>query len=412
MPAIGYLFAGAPDDLVLHEEPARALLPTPYAYVLHAGGLAARVATPGLTGLLPLASWPIDVVRDLQERAPDIAGAISTGIARGTAPPPLSLGRATHCYTVARDPRHPLRAAVGAYYPGMDPPAPYSYIVAANGLFVWTRTAAFEAFVPIAAYPAGTVWGLDELSPSARLLIPRAPAAFFAHFVEEAREEARRTGHEVLWQLCWRTGEWVIVKPEQVGTPGSVDYDPNQILEDGVIKLHSHGRFGAFWSATDNSDERHAEFNIIVGDLRSRTEPSALCRVGVYGRTLATSLSTVIDGDLPVRDRHGDPPPVGDSRRTLWPAPSVDETADATYGRASDPSPDDASDTRTDRAREEVAPGAAGAVAVCVAGLLSDVLTRVAEDLACRAGLSAPAQDGRLSRGPDAERDSPTGGSD
>lgn len=301
MPAIGYLFAGAPDDFVLHEESARALLPTPYTYVLHGDGLAVRVA--GLDAVLPLQTWRPGLVRDLQAVTPDVAGAVCAAIARGVAPSPPG-GGAAPCYTVARDPRHPLRAAVGPYWAGMAPPAHYSYIVAANGVFVWMRSETFEAFVPIASFPEGTIWGLHALTPGARLLVPRLPAEILADLVAEARREAEATGHELLWQVCWREGAWVVVTPTQTNRRGSVSYDP--VLDDGVIKVHSHGRHGTFWSVTDDRDERHAEFNIIVGDLHAREGPALLCRVGVYGRTLDVPAATVIEGDLPARDRYGD----------------------------------------------------------------------------------------------------------
>lgn len=371
MPVIGYLFAGAPDGLVLHEESARALLPTPYAYVLHADGLAARVAAPGFAGLLPLASWAPGLVRDVQALAPNVASAATAAIARTAGPPPLPVGLTDHCYTVARDPRHPLKAAVGAYRSGMEPPAPYSYIVAANGVFVWSRTEAFEAFVPVAPYPEGTVWGLDALAPGARLLVPRVPAEILAYLIEEARREATQTGNESLWQLCWREGRWVIVEPEQTRARGSVGYDPNPALEDGVVKVHSHGRFGTFWSRTDNRDERHAEFNIIVGDLRAREGPSALCRVGVYGRTLAVPLAAVVEGDLPVRDRYGDTPPGTDARG----AP-LDTGADAP--RNADAGVNgDAGDAVTD------------AVTNVVASVVADVFARIGEECARIAGRGA-----------------------
>ena len=53
--------------------------------------------------------------------------------------------------------------------------------------------------------------------------------------------------------IRWRDGQYRYEEPEQVGTAGSLSYEP---VQGHVAEFHSHGRMRAFFSATDDRDEQ------------------------------------------------------------------------------------------------------------------------------------------------------------
>lgn len=94
---------------------------------------------------------------------------------------------------------------------------------------------------------------------------------------------------EAAASLLWNHKEksWRIVYPEIVGkaTAGSIKYQQVLLSEDEslAIDLHSHGHLGAFFSATDDEDDRGAvKIAAVFGDL-DKDKPTVAFRMCVLG---------------------------------------------------------------------------------------------------------------------------------
>jgi PRTRC genetic system protein A len=158
---------------------------------------------------------------------------------------------------------------------------------------VRAQNSLFSATMPLLAFPAGVMRGLDPLTAQITLRVPPPPAAFLATMVAEAQEIACASGNEALWQVQWcdaaehrgaaqedRHGAWRLLRPHQTCTPSSVIYDAS--APQVVLTVHSHGRLPAFFSATDDHDDGGLSFQAVLGDLLSPT-PVLRFRICLYG---------------------------------------------------------------------------------------------------------------------------------
>src|SRR5204862_3762337 len=96
-----------------------------------------------------------------------------------------------------------------------------------------------------------------------------------------------------------------VVQPRQMTGPTAVRYRP---LGDVVLEIHSHHRFAARFSATDDADEQWLRLYGVLGRLGS-DRPEVALRVGAYGYFLPVPWGSVFDGERRAfRDAYFDPP--------------------------------------------------------------------------------------------------------
>ena len=96
-----------------------------------------------------------------------------------------------------------------------------------------------------------------------------------------------------------------VVQPRQATELTAVRYRP---IEDAVLEIHSHHRFAARFSRTDDADEQSLRVYGVLGRLGS-DRPEVALRVGAYGYFLPVPWEAVFDGERGVfRDPHFDPP--------------------------------------------------------------------------------------------------------
>ena len=81
-----------------------------------------------------------------------------------------------------------------------------------------------------------------------------------------------------------------------------VDYDD---MGSAVVDLHSHNSMPAFWSHTDNQDERGLRFYAVIGRLDT-DRPEIRCRVGVYGHHWPVPATTIFESAGPFVDLEED----------------------------------------------------------------------------------------------------------
>ncbi len=158
----------------------------------------------------------------------------------------------------------------------------YEYVFGSNGIFLRAENRFADVLIPIVPAPQLTVRGLYPLAPSVELKMPKMPQGLLSDVLADARQ-MRVLGklNEVLYRFHYDEKRVHVVRPQQDNSPTHVhtlgDGGPDVILE-----IHSHGNMKAYWSATDNTDEKGFRFYAVVGRLDS-SMPQICLRLGVYG---------------------------------------------------------------------------------------------------------------------------------
>lgn len=199
-----------------------------------------------------------------------------------------------------------IRGAVLATEPTLPPikAAGYEYVVAANGLFIRAEDSRMEAMVPV-GMTAVELHGLEPARPYARLRLPRINGDWLNAILLDA---SARMPEEAMYQfthgavnvrgnidggICWRC--W---SPRQDADGVRIYYYD---IFSTVIDLHSHAGMPAFWSDTDDSDERGLRFYAVIGRLDTDA-PKIRCRVGVYGHRWPVPATTIFESAGPFID--------------------------------------------------------------------------------------------------------------
>src|SRR4051812_19643876 len=136
----------------------------------------------------------------------------------------------------------------------------YQYVLAANGLFVRAVDSRIDAQVLVSALE---VHGLHGLASYARLTVPRVPAALLASILRSA---FHHLPNEAMYQLWYDGDRWRCAYPPQAGSPVSLQYTDRP---ETMIDLHSHGSLAAFFSTTDDQDEKGFRFYAVLGKVHS-----------------------------------------------------------------------------------------------------------------------------------------------
>ncbi len=166
----------------------------------------------------------------------------------------------------------------------------YDYVLGGDGLFVAAHNRYLDARVPVAT---ATVRGLPPLFPSVALRTGRLPQGIWDVIVAVSSAWARAE-REVLFSVVYdEVLGYQIVQPRQATGPTAVRYRP---IESAVLEIHSHHRFAARFSPTDDADEQSLRVYGVLGRLGS-DRPEVALRVGAYGFFMPVPWDTVFDGD-------------------------------------------------------------------------------------------------------------------
>lgn len=180
-------------------------------------------------------------------------------------------------YLVARDGLPPRRGLA------------YDYVLAGDGLYLVTENHLLSVRIPVARC---TVRGLPPLYPACVLKQGRLPALLWEKIITLAYACARHE-REVLCAITGcDNGGYCLAVPHQIVGRDNVFYRP---LQDGVLEIHSHHRYPAYFSPTDDADEQRLCLYGVVGRLDS-PHPEVALRVGAYGHSLPVPWESVFDG--------------------------------------------------------------------------------------------------------------------
>lgn len=157
-----------------------------------------------------------------------------------------------------------------------EPKASLYYLVAADGIYLVRRTALFSAIVE-----APRVAGLAEETPSVRLFLPKLPRRLMEAIHGFFRAVHNRWEGEAIVLLYYspETRRFRVgIPPQSLRRNGScggwhtslrTEYGWHKRPE-GFLKLgdaHSHGRLSAFFSDTDDRDDKEDGLRIVIGRL-------------------------------------------------------------------------------------------------------------------------------------------------
>ncbi|MGB0383663.1 MAG: Mov34/MPN/PAD-1 family protein [Ardenticatenaceae bacterium] len=158
----------------------------------------------------------------------------------------------------------------------------YEYIIASNGIYVRAENRFISALIPVIPAPQGTVRGLYPLTPSIKLKVARMPTSLLGDVLKDARQMRTKSGqlNEALYRFHYGGRQVRVDRPQQDASKTHVrttgDGGPDVFLE-----IHSHGNMNAFWSGTDNRDERGFRIYGVIGNLDLK--PQIRLRLGLYG---------------------------------------------------------------------------------------------------------------------------------
>lgn len=165
----------------------------------------------------------------------------------------------------------------------------YDYVLAGDGLYLVARNRSLDVRVPVAAVP---VRGLPPIYPSVTLRTGRLPEEIWQQIVAVARAWSRH-GLEVLCAVGYDDASgYRLTLPRQVAGAESVSYRP---AGGAVLEIHSHCRYPAQFSTTDDADEQGLCLYGVLGRLDG-ARPEVALRVGAYGHFLPVPWEAVFAG--------------------------------------------------------------------------------------------------------------------
>jgi len=145
--------------------------------------------------------------------------------------------------------------------------------------------------------------GLEQnLNEGWQLNVPKIPASLLGTTVSFFRRIYAEHSSEVFLQFYWNTenNEYIIHCPKQTVGGASVKYDNDEMFSDQnkilVFEIHSHGNMGAFFSSTDDGDEKADRFFGVVGNI-SNYFPDLKIRVSIGGNKVDVSVEDLFDLD-------------------------------------------------------------------------------------------------------------------
>ena len=167
--------------------------------------------------------------------------------------------------------------------------APYSYVLAGNGLFVYAEHRLFSAVTPVSEV---AVRGLPTLKAGVTLKVPKLPRSLLDTIIDNARTVRTESGQllEALYRVRVENGRYSLSMPDQVATPTSVQTEVKKSVSC-LLEIHSHGKMPAFFSPQDDKDEQGLGLFGVAGKLEG--DPTVIFRVSVYGYFMGVSTETL-----------------------------------------------------------------------------------------------------------------------
>lgn len=144
------------------------------------------------------------------------------------------------------------------------------YVTSTNGLME-VRNNDIGVFI----VKTDKIAGAEKIQESFTLNLPKKiPYEIFLQAISFFRGVADRFSNaETALQIFWNRSkeEYFVYCPKQEVTGATVDFTRDPVLEQEhllVMDIHSHNTMGAFFSATDNKDEKETRLFGVIGKIR------------------------------------------------------------------------------------------------------------------------------------------------
>jgi len=160
----------------------------------------------------------------------------------------------------------------------------YDYILAEDGLFIRVRNPLIKGLVCISPV---NIKGLAPLDEQIELTHGKIPRHLYDLSLSVLMTSSDR---EQYLAITWED-EYRLRIPGQDRNGASVKYET---LPGSVMDIHSHGRMAAFFSITDDRDERGLRLYMVVGRLDTLL-PEVELRLGVYGYFVPLSIEDIFN---------------------------------------------------------------------------------------------------------------------
>ena len=130
------------------------------------------------------------------------------------------------------------------------------YLIGKQGVFIKKKLGLIESLTPV-----NQISVLDDVTPYAKLSIPKIPAKLFVKILQFFRDVYHVHRSECAGLIFYREKDhdFRFYAPEQKVSYASVEYVRGHVIPDYLCigSIHSHSGFSAFHSGIDKSDEEH-----------------------------------------------------------------------------------------------------------------------------------------------------------
>ena len=188
-------------------------------------------------------------------------------------PRDVALQRACPCVTVPR------------FGPLDDAELGQRVLVASDGIFLEVRRSWLQCFVRIGELPRTPPLPYGSLTERIAFTFGVIPIALLEEFLAIGRTGLpNEVAGALVYNRASRTLRLAIHDAIKAG-PAQIQYRMPVLDadEEVAVDLHTHGRLPAFWSSTDNADDRGVKVCGVFGNLHRET-PSAAFRLAVNGQ--------------------------------------------------------------------------------------------------------------------------------
>lgn len=157
-------------------------------------------------------------------------------------------------------------------------------IVAANGVFLQVRRDWLDCVERVGSTDAALPLPYGRLTPFVRFAFGTIPLALLDAFIAAGRAKLpSEIAGGLIYAAQRATLRLAIYEPLRSSAHGIVYRMPALARDESIaVDLHTHGHLPAFWSATDDADDRSVKVAGVFGNL-DRERPSAAFRLVLNG---------------------------------------------------------------------------------------------------------------------------------
>lgn len=149
--------------------------------------------------------------------------------------------------------------------------------------------------------------GLEKIQEGFKMKLPKIPVVLLLTCLSFFKKVYQKHQSEALLQIFWdrkRKSYYIHCPSQQVG-PASVNFEHNTAMEKEnilALEMHSHGNMEAFFSSTDDGDEKATRLYAVAGQIKEPL-PQLKIRACCGKSSIPVSLDDIFDMVSEVPDK-------------------------------------------------------------------------------------------------------------